>query len=131
MPKADPNLQTPRARVKHLGTARAGTRDLWEIRFTSFALLPLTVGFVVIVAMLAKSDLAEARALLGTPIPAMTMIVFVLASIWHMAVGLRSVIVDYIRHQHMRELALMANLCFSTGIGFVCTYSVLRLSFLQ
>jgi succinate dehydrogenase / fumarate reductase membrane anchor subunit len=131
MPKTDPNVQTPRARVKHLGTARAGTRDLWEIRFTSFALLPLTVGFVVIVAMLARSDLAEARALLGSPIPAMTMIVFVLASIWHMAVGLRSVIVDYIRHQHMRELALMANLCFSTGIGFVCTYSLLRLSFLQ
>lgn len=131
MPKTDPNLQTPRARVKHLGTARAGTRDLWEIRFTSFALLPLTVGFVVIVAMLSKSDLASARALLGAPIPAMTMIVFVLASIWHMAVGMRSVIVDYIRHQHLRELALMANLCFSTGIGFVCTYAVLRLSFIQ
>ena len=131
MPKTDPNLQTPRARVKHLGTARAGTRDLWEIRFTSFALLPLTVGFVVIVALLSRSDIVEARALLGAPIPGMVMIVFVLASIWHMAVGMRSVIVDYIRHQHMRELALMANLCFATGVGFVCTYSVLRLSFIQ
>jgi succinate dehydrogenase / fumarate reductase membrane anchor subunit len=131
MPKTDPNLQTPRARVKHLGTARAGTETLWAIRLTSFALLPLTVGFVLIVALLSKADLASARALLGAPLPAIVMILFVLASIWHMAEGMRSVIVDYVRHQHLRELALMANLCFAIGVGLVCTYSVLRLSFVQ
>ncbi|MBB4198456.1 succinate dehydrogenase, hydrophobic membrane anchor protein [Rhodoblastus sphagnicola] len=131
MPKPDSIVQTPRARVKYLGVARSGTETLWAIRLTSFALLPLTIAFVVIVAMLGKADLASARALLGAPLVAILMILFVLASVWHMAEGMRSVIADYIRHQHMRELALMANFCFAAGVGLVCVFAVLRLSFVQ
>jgi succinate dehydrogenase / fumarate reductase membrane anchor subunit len=131
MSNLNPTLQTPRARVKHLGTARSGTDIVWTIRLTSFALLPLTIAFVVIIASLAKADLASARALLGSPAPAILMILFVVASAWHMAVGLRSVIEDYIRHQHLRELALMANLCFAGAVGLTCVYAVLRLSFIQ
>jgi succinate dehydrogenase / fumarate reductase membrane anchor subunit len=126
-----PILQTPRARVNYLGTTRSGTQTLWTIRLTSFALLPLTIAFVVIVALLSRADLASARALLGAPASAILLILFVLASVWHMAEGMRSVIVDYIRHQHLRELALMANLCFSAGIGLVSAYALLRLSFVQ
>jgi succinate dehydrogenase / fumarate reductase membrane anchor subunit len=125
------SLQTPRARVKHLGSTRSGTQTLWTIRLTSFALLPLTIGFVVIVALLSRADLASARALLGAPLPAIILILFVLASVWHMAEGMRSVIQDYIRSQHLRELVLMANLCFASGVGLVCAYALLRLSFVQ
>jgi len=112
------SLQTPRARVKHLGSTRSGTQTLWTIRLTSFALL-------------SRADLASARALLGAPLPAIILILFVLASVWHMAEGMRSVIQDYIRSQHLRELVLMANLCFASGVGLVCAYALLRLSFVQ
>ena len=85
---------------------------------------------MVIVALLSKADLASARALLGAPLPAIILILFVLASVWHMAEGMRSVIQDYIRSRTL-EFALMANLFFASGVGLVCAYALLRLSFVQ
>ncbi len=128
---SQPLLQTPRARVKYLGSAKSGTQALWLMRLTSFALLPLTVAFVVIVAALAKADLASARALLGSPCPAILLLLFILAGVWHMAIGLRVVIEDYVHHEHGKALALMANVCFAGAVGLACVYAVLRLSFVQ
>jgi len=125
------SLQTPRARVKYMGSARSGTEVSWGMRVSSLALLPLTFTFVVIVAMLAKADLADARALLGSPIPALLLLLFIIAGVWHMALGLRSVIEDYVSGEHARGLALAANSCIASGIGLACVYAMLRLSFVQ
>jgi succinate dehydrogenase / fumarate reductase membrane anchor subunit len=59
------------------------------------------------------------------------LILFILASVWHMALGLRSVIEDYITSEHARGLALVTNSCFAGAVGLACVYAVLRLSFVQ
>jgi succinate dehydrogenase / fumarate reductase membrane anchor subunit len=126
---SQPSLQTPRARVKFLGSAKSGTLHAWRIRLTSFALLPLTFAFVVILVMLVGRDYDSARALLGSPCPAILLILFIGAGVWHMALGMQTIIEDYIHGEHPKSLALMANACFSVLIAIASVYAVLRLSF--
>jgi succinate dehydrogenase / fumarate reductase membrane anchor subunit len=126
---SQPSLQTPRARVKNLGSAKSGTMHAWRIRLTSFALLPLTFSFVVILVLLVGRGYDSARALLGSPCPAILLILFIGAGVWHMALGMQTIIEDYIHGEHPKSLALMANACFSTLIAIASVYAVLRLSF--
>jgi succinate dehydrogenase / fumarate reductase membrane anchor subunit len=122
-------LQTPRAAISHLGSARTGTMHAWRQRLTSFALLPLTIAFIAILVSLAGRDFESARALLGSPCPAILLILFIGAGVWHMALGMQVIIEDYIPGEHAKTLALMGNALFSAVVGLSAVYAVMRLSF--
>ena len=99
------------------------------MRLTSFVLLPLTIAFVLILLSLAGRDFVSARALLGSPCPAILLILFIGAGAWHMALGMQAIIEDYVHGEHAKTLALMANAFFSAAVGLAAVYAVLRLSF--
>lgn len=122
-------LQTPRARIAYLGSARSGTQHSWRMRLTAFALLPLTIAFVIILLSLVGRDFESARALLGSPFPAIVLLLFIGAGAWHMMLGMQIIIEDYVHHEHFKTLALMANACFSAVVALAAVYAVLRLSF--
>jgi succinate dehydrogenase / fumarate reductase membrane anchor subunit len=122
------SLRTPLGRVRYLGAAHSGMREDWLMRLTSAALVPLTIAFVLLLLSLLAKDYNGARAELGHPLPAIIMMLFVLAGIYHMQLGMRSVIVDYIQGR-AREWALMANLFFTAVLALVCIYAVLRIGF--
>lgn len=124
-----PRLQTPRAKVSFLGSARSGTQTNWLMRLTSFALLPLTVAFILIVLSLAGRDFASARLLLGSSCPAILLLLFVGMGVYHMVLGMKMIIEDYLPIGHGRELALLANISFGLVIGVALVYAILRLSF--
>ena len=60
--------------------------------------------------------------------PAIVLLVFILAGVYHMELGMRSVIVDYI-HGQLREWALIANTCFAALLALACVYAMLRIGF--
>jgi succinate dehydrogenase / fumarate reductase, membrane anchor subunit len=122
------SLRTPLGRVRYLGSARSGMRADWLMRLTSVALVPLTIAFVWLLLSLLGKDYHDVRAELGHPLPAIIIMLFVLAGIYHMQLGMRSIIVDYI-HGHGREWALMVNLFFAAALGLACIYAVLRIGF--
>jgi succinate dehydrogenase / fumarate reductase, membrane anchor subunit len=122
------SLRTPLGRVRYLGSARSGMRDDWMMRLTSVALVPLTLAFVWVLLSLLAKDYNGVRAELGHPLPAIIVMLFVSAGIYHMQLGMRSIIADYV-HGHAREWALMANLFFSAALGLACIYAVLRIGF--
>lgn len=126
---AKASQQTPRARVSHFGSARSGTKHAWRTRLTAFALLPLTIAFIVILLSLVGRDYESARAFLGAPLPAIVLILFVGAGAWHMSMGMQVIIEDYVHSEHLKMLALMANACFSAAVGLSAIYGVLSLSF--
>ena len=64
MDKNIASMRTTASKVRHLGSARSGTRHAWRMRVTSFALLPLSVAFVWIVLSLVGKDYATVRATL-------------------------------------------------------------------
>ncbi len=122
------SLRSALGRVRYLGSARAGMRDDWIMRVTSAALVPLTIAFVWLLLSLLSEDYNRVRAELGSPAPAILVLLFVVAGVWHMQLGMRSIILDYL-HGHLREWALLANLFFCVALGLVCVYAVLRIGF--
>ena len=91
-------------RVRHLGSARDGLQE-WRLqRRTALALIPLGLYFVASMLRLATSDQVTAAAWLASPVPALLVILFLLASFAHAVVGLRSVLADYV-HTHVRLVA--------------------------
>jgi succinate dehydrogenase / fumarate reductase membrane anchor subunit len=91
-------------RVRHLGSARDGLRE-WRLqRWTALALIPLGLYVAASILRLATSDRTTAAAWLGAPVPALLTILFMLAALGHAAVGIRSVLADYV-HSPRRLLA--------------------------
>ena len=58
------------------------------------------------------------------------LLLFILASIYHMQLGIRNIVDDYIHGDHAKEWTLAANLFFCFVVGTACVYAVMRLSFL-
>jgi succinate dehydrogenase / fumarate reductase membrane anchor subunit len=126
---ADDNLlRSPSAKVRYLGSARWGASENWYMRLTSAALIPLTVAFVWVMLSLLSKDYNGVRAELGRPLPAIIVMLFVLVGIYHMQIGMRSVILDYV-HGHAKEWLLIANIFFSGALALACVYAVLRIGF--
>lgn len=116
-------------RVQYLGSAKSGTTGLQHMRLTSLALVPLTVGFVWLVLSLVGKGYEDVHATMGRPVPAILMLLVLGAGIYHMQLGMRTIIEDYIHGEHAKEWSLAANLFFAVLIGVACAYAVLRLSF--
>ena len=116
-------------RVRYLGSARSGTGHLAAMRLTSLALVPLTIGFVWVVLSLVGKSYDEAHAYMARPAPAIVMLLLLVAGIYHMQLGMRTIIEDYVHGEHAKDWSLAANLFFALLVGTVCVYAVFRLSF--
>ncbi len=121
-------MRSTLSRVRHLGAAKSGTRDLWLMRVTSTALLFLAIVFIWIVLSLVGKDLSEVRAEFAEPLPAILMLLFILASVVHMKIGMQSIIDDYVHGPLVKEFAMMANLFFCVATGVAAIFAVLKLS---
>src|SRR4051812_20247639 len=76
--------KTPLARVRGLGSAKAGTEHFWRQRLTAVANVPLTIAFVLIVVSLLGAAHATAQRVLGTPLVAIIVLLFIGSVTYHM-----------------------------------------------
>jgi succinate dehydrogenase / fumarate reductase membrane anchor subunit len=120
--------RTPLGRVRWLGSAHLGAEESWRMRVTSFALIPLSLAFVVLVLVVLHMDYHDARATMSQPLPSVILLLFVLTGVYHTELGMRSVIVDYLQGR-LREWALVLNTCAALALGLACVYAVLRIGF--
>ena len=123
------DLRTPLARVGGLGTAKSGTGHFWWQRVTAVANVPLTIAFVLILISLFGRNQAAAQQILGTPLVAVVMLLFIASITYHMRLGMQVVIEDYVHGDVMRPAAIIANTFFTTAIGLAAAYAILKLSF--
>lgn len=90
--------------VRHLGSARSGLHE-WRLqRLTALALIPLGLYFAASILWLAKSDRVSAVGWLASPVPALLVILFLVAGLAHALIGLNSILLDYV-HTRGRLLA--------------------------
>jgi len=89
---------------------------------TALALIPLGLYFAGSILWLVKSDQVTAAAWLASPLPALLVILFVLAGFAHALVGLRSVLVDYV---HTRAGLLAAALLVRAAAILLAGASIL------
>jgi succinate dehydrogenase / fumarate reductase membrane anchor subunit len=128
MSEKQPSMRTPLSRVRYLGSAHSGTEHFWKQRVTSVALVPLAIIFVFIVVGMFRSNHAGAAQILGSPFVAITIMLFVVASVYHMWLGMQVIIEDYV-HSDMKLTLIMCNTFFCFVIGLSCMYALVRLSF--
>jgi succinate dehydrogenase / fumarate reductase membrane anchor subunit len=122
------SIQTPLGRVRGLGSAKHGTEHFWHQRLTAAAMVPLTVWFVWMVARYVGAAHADVVAALGHPINAALMLLFVVAGLYHMALGLRVVVEDYITVKGTKFALLFLVNFAAFAIAMVCVVAVLRIA---
>jgi succinate dehydrogenase / fumarate reductase, membrane anchor subunit len=127
-PEAAKSMRTPLGRVRNLGASHTGTTDFWRQRLTAVAMVLLMVPVIVVVMMLLGRNQAGAAQILGSPLVAIIMLLFIVASAWHMKIGIQVVIEDYVQSETPKLAAIMANNFFSVAVALVSIYAILKLS---
>ena len=125
---AEKSMRTPLARVRNLGASHSGTSDFWRQRMTAVAMVLLMVPAIVIVMMLLGRNQAGAAQILGSAPIAIIMLLFIIASAWHMKIGMQVVIEDYVHNEVVKLAAVMANNFFSIAVALASIYAILKLS---
>lgn len=123
------SIRTPMARVRGLGSAKSGTGHFWMQRLTGVANAILTLAFVVIVLMLAKADYAGAMKIVGHPVAAILLLLFVGSAAIHMRLGMQVIIEDYVHAEGAKIALLMLNTFFAVAVGLASAYAILRIGF--
>src|SRR5256714_14783262 len=127
-PRPASSMRTPLGRVRSLGASHSGTSDFWRQRITAVALTLLIVPVIVVVLMLLGRNQAYAKQILGSLPIAIIMLLFIIASAWHMKIGMQEVIEDYVHNEKLKLVSGMATNFFSTAVALVSIYAILKLS---
>ena len=122
-------MRTPLGHVRGLGSAKSGTEHFWRQRLTAIANVPLAIAFVVIVVSLLGRNHAAVVQILGSPLVAIVMLLFIASITYHMRLGMQVIIEDYVHHEGLRIALLVANLFAAIAIALVSVYAILKLSF--
>jgi len=122
------SLRTPLGRVRGLGSAKSGVEHFWHQRLTAAALVPLTIWFVWSVARYAGAPYAEVLEFLHNPFNAAAMLLFVIAGLYHMMLGVQVVIEDYVRGEGMKLTLLLFTKFATFAAGMICLIAVLRIA---
>jgi succinate dehydrogenase membrane anchor subunit len=123
------SMRTPLGRVRGLGPAKSGTEHFWRQRLTAVANVPLSIAFVLIVVSLVGRNHAAVVQILGSPLVAVLILLFMLSIATHMKIGMQEIIEDYVHADVLKLALLAANTFFAIAVGFASAFAILKLSF--
>jgi succinate dehydrogenase / fumarate reductase membrane anchor subunit len=123
-----PSMRTPLARVRSLGSSHSGTSDFWRQRLTAVAMTVLIVPVIVVVLTLIGSNQAGAKQIFSSLPIAIIMLLFIVASAWHMKIGMQVVIEDYVHNEKIKLASVMANNFFCIAVALASIYAILKMS---
>jgi succinate dehydrogenase / fumarate reductase membrane anchor subunit len=127
-PATKPTLETPLARVRGLGSAREGAEHWWHERLSSVAVLLLFVWLAVSLLRLPALDHRGVTEWLRDPLAAVPMLLLVGATFWHLQMGLKVIVEDYVHDEGNRFLAvLVLNFAAVAGAAFAL-FAVLKIA---
>jgi succinate dehydrogenase / fumarate reductase membrane anchor subunit len=122
------SMRTPLGRVKRFGAAGSGTGDFWRQRLTAIAMVLLIVPVIAIVITASGRSYDATVDLLGSPIVAIVLMLFIIAGAWHMKLGLQVVIEDYVHDDKLKLVSVIANNFFSVAVALAAIFAIVKLS---
>ncbi len=123
------SMRSPLGRVRGLGSARDGVGHWWAERMTAIALIPLALWFVASVVTLTGADYATVRAWIASPVVAGLLVLLVIMTFSHAALGLQVIVEDYVHHEGAKLVALLAVKAFALLLGLTGVLAVLTILF--
>jgi len=123
------SMRTPLGRVRGLGAARSGTDHFWRQRLTAVANVPLTIAFIFIVVGLLGRNHASVVQIIGSPLVAVVMLLFILSVTMHIRIGMQVIIEDYVHDEGIKLVLIMANTFFAVAVALASAFAILTLSF--
>jgi len=123
------HFRTPLARVRGRGAARSGTGHFWRQRLTAVANIPLTIAAIIIIITLLGRNQAAAAQILGSPLVAIIMLLFIISVTVHMRIGMQVIIEDYVHDESAKLTLIMANTFFAVAVALACAFGILKLAF--
>jgi succinate dehydrogenase / fumarate reductase, membrane anchor subunit len=122
------SMRTPLGRVRNLGASHSGTTDFWRQRLTGVAMTLLILPVLFVILTLVGRNHAGATQILGSLPIAIILLLFIVASIWHMKIGMQVVIEDYVHNETIKLVSIMANNFFCVAVALASIYALLKLS---
>jgi succinate dehydrogenase / fumarate reductase, membrane anchor subunit len=119
-------LQTSIAKVRGLGAAREGTGHFKLQRLTAIGNVVLVLWFVFSLATLPGAGYEQVRAWLGHPLPATLTILLIISVVYHARLGVQVVIEDYVHHEGVRTVSLVALALVAFALAVACIVAVLK-----
>lgn len=126
MSKSQRVMRTPLGRVRHHGAGGGGTGHFIAQRATAVALAVLGPWFAVSAALSVRdASYLSTIDFISHPVNAVGVILLVAIGLYHMALGMQEVIVDYIARPFTRMLLLLANTFLALALGVGAVFAVL------
>ena len=128
MSTKETSFRTPISRVRYFGSAHSGTQHNWAMRVTSAALTALTVAGVWLALALVGKPYEAVRDIFAHRVtPGVIVVLFVATTLYHMKLGMQTIIEDYVHEEAAKTWSLMANTFFCALLGVASGVAVLKL----
>jgi succinate dehydrogenase / fumarate reductase, membrane anchor subunit len=131
------SMRSSLGRVRGHGAGHGGTSHFIGQRVSAVALLLLGPWFVINAALSmrhtdyvgANPAYAAAIDFLSEPLNAIGVILFLIAGLYHMRIGMQEVVVDYIHRPLTKNLLLVGNTLVCFALAAAAIYAVLHVNF--
>ena len=123
------SLRTPLSKALGLGAAGEGAAHWWLQRLTALALVPLVLWFAFSVAMIEKLDHATFITWVGSPIVSVLLILLIVTGFYHMQLGLKVIVEDYMHVKWMKLTGIILVNFISVLLMVAGVLSVLKIVF--
>ena len=123
------SYRTGLSRARGLGSAKHGVGGFIVERVTSIALIPLVLWAVYSGLYLSVQAYEGAVTWIRSPINAVLLGLLVVVAFWHMHVGMRVIVEDYIHKPVGKASLLLLNLFVCTLGGALALFCILKVAF--
>ena len=122
-------MRSQLGRVRGLGSAKSGTAHWWAQRVTAIALVPLSLWFVLSIIRLAGLPHPVVMHWAGNPVNSVLLLCLVIATFYHMQLGLQVVIEDYIHDERIKLASMLSMKGVTILLALASLTAVLKLAF--
>ncbi|HKS88309.1 MAG TPA: succinate dehydrogenase, hydrophobic membrane anchor protein [Stellaceae bacterium] len=121
-------MRSPLGRAIGLGSAKEGVQHWWAERVSGLALVPLSLWFVAAIVELAGADRDTFVDWVRNPLRAGFLVLLLIATFYHGALGLQVVVEDYIENEAQRLALIVVMRAAAFLLAVLGIVAVLQLS---
>ena len=121
-------IRSPLGRARGMGSSKHGVGHFIAQRVTAVALVILVLWALAAALSLADGDYESAAAWLRAPTNAVLASLLAFAAFWHMQLGMRTIIEDYLARPAAKAVCLILNIFLCWAAGALTILSILKVA---